>query len=363
MANSTKPKAQSRRTRSSQLLEKKEFHVGVDVHKRSYHVACWNERHGLIASWVQPPSPQLLIEKISPFQKNVQRVVYEAGPTGFALVRELRMAGYNAEVVAPSKMLVVPGPEAKSDRLDCKRLAMFSVKRLLTFVKVPTAQEEADRQVLRLREQIVRKSRSIQQQIKSFLLQHAITEPAGLGNWSNGAVDELQQITLCHELRFCLDVLLDEYHRTKEQLARVQKEIRRLAREERHRETVSILRTVPGVGLVTSLVFHTELIDPMRFRDGRQVSRMLGLAPGIRQSGDTRREGNILRSGNKRIRSVLVEAAWRWIAGDEAMAKVYRRLVGNTGSAKKAIVGMARRLGILLWRMSVQQQPYHPQSI
>ena len=45
-------------------------------------------------------------------------------------------------------------------------------------------------------------------------------------------------------------------------------------------KTVRLLQTVPGVGPTTSIVFRTELIDPVRFRDGRQVCAMLGLAPG-----------------------------------------------------------------------------------
>jgi hypothetical protein len=53
-----------------------------------------------------------------------------------------------------------------------------------------------------------------------------------------------------------------------------------------------------------------------------------------------------------------VEAAWRWVARDEDAKAVYRRLVGNTGSGKKAIVAMARRLGVLLWRLSVRNEPY-----
>jgi transposase len=85
---------------------------------------------------------------------------------------------------------------------------------------------------------------------------------------------------------------------------------------------------------------------------------MLGLAPGIRESGDTRREGSILRSGNKRLRTALVEAAWRWVAGDLSAAKTYHRLVANTGSAKKAIVAMARKLGIVLWKITVTQTAY-----
>ena len=55
-----------------------------------------------------------------------------------------------------------------------------------------------------------------------------------------------------------------------------------------------------------------------------------------------------------------MESAWRWVAHDEAAQAVYRRLVGNTGSGKKAIVALARRLGVLLWRLSVRGEPYLP---
>ena len=92
-------KAAPRRSRSLELLSKQEFHVGVDGHKRSYHVACWSASNGLLASWVQRASPILLIEKLRPFERNCLRMVYEADPTGFSLVRELRVAGLEAEVV------------------------------------------------------------------------------------------------------------------------------------------------------------------------------------------------------------------------------------------------------------------------
>ena len=59
-------------------------------------------------------------------------------------------------------------------------------------MRVPTEQEEADRQVLRTREQLVRKSRSAQQQIKAFLLQHGLAEPAGLGSWADASLRSLR---------------------------------------------------------------------------------------------------------------------------------------------------------------------------
>ena len=333
-------------------------HVGVDVHKLTYHVAIVSDRRGLITTWGQPAAPEVLLERLKPIHKPIAQVVYEAGPTGFGLVRRLRAEGYTAQVIAPSKLLVAAGPEAKGDRLDCRRLAVLSQKGLLRPVRVPTEQEEADRQVIRLRGQLVRKSRTAQQQIKAFLLQHGIAEPAGLGHWSKRSVVALRRLELRPGLRSSLDVLLDEREHAEREIARVTKSLEELAESERHREAVRVLRSVPGVGLVTALIFRLELPEPGRFENAGQVAKMLGLAPQVRQSGQTRREGGLRKSGNPRLRTGLVEAAWRWVKVDEAAAARYRKLVANTGSGRKAIVGMARRLGVLLWRLSVRGEEY-----
>jgi transposase len=274
------------------------------------------------------------------------------------VARRLRARGLRGPGHRPSKLLAPVGPEAKSDRLDCRRLAQFSAKGLLHPVRVPTEQEEADRQVLRLRELLVRKTRSVQSQIKSFLRQHGLAEPAGLARWSKKAVAALRGLELPPELRFCLDLLLDELAHAQEQVRRVTERLKDLAAAERHRGAVAVLTSVPGVGVLTAAAFRLELPEPERFEHEGQVARMAGLAPQVRQSGETRREGGLLKSGNARLRTVLVEAAWRWVRYDEAAASRYRRLVANTGSGKKAIVAMARRLGVLLWRLSVSGEPY-----
>ena len=171
MANTKTRKLTIVRTSTQPLrLEQGEaVHVGVDVHKSSYSVALYSDSRGVLTTWVQPARPEVLLERLRPVQSCIAQVVYEAGPTGFGLARLLRAEGYKAQVIAPSKLLAPVGPEAKSDRLDCRRLAQLSAKGLLHPVRVPTEQEEADRQVLRLREQLVRKTRSVQAQIKKLL--------------------------------------------------------------------------------------------------------------------------------------------------------------------------------------------------
>src|SRR3954463_3974191 len=85
-------------------------HLGVDVHKASYHVAVVTDRRGLVATWTQPASPDLLVERLKPIRPRVARFGSEAGPPGFARTRRLRAADYPAEVIAPSKIPTMPGP-------------------------------------------------------------------------------------------------------------------------------------------------------------------------------------------------------------------------------------------------------------
>src|SRR5262245_44493770 len=133
----TKTRTSTARPSSIDLDAGETVHVGVDVHKRTYHVAAWSGTRGLIATWVQPASAEALLERLEPLRGRIAAVVYESGPTGFGLARRLEDAGLPVRVIAGSRLLVPPGPEAKSDRLDCRRLAMLSQKGLLHPVRVP----------------------------------------------------------------------------------------------------------------------------------------------------------------------------------------------------------------------------------
>jgi transposase len=169
-------------------------------------------------------------------------------------------------------------PEATCDRLDCRRLALLISKGLLHPVQVPTPRDEADRQVLRLREQLVRKARSIQQQIKAFLLKHHIAESGRPAHRAERAVEALRRLDVLPELRLCLDVMLDELGHAHGQVKRVTKHLEGLAVAERHRASSGVMRSVPGVGPITAMTFRLEPPEPERFDHAGQVAKMAGPA-------------------------------------------------------------------------------------
>jgi transposase len=100
------------------------------------------------------------------------RVFYEAGPCGFAMVRQLRHAGYHCEVVAPSKIPRRPGDRVKTDRRDALSLAGLARAAQLIFVTVPDERDEAMRDLSRARIDAVRARLKVRQQLKALLLRH-----------------------------------------------------------------------------------------------------------------------------------------------------------------------------------------------
>ena len=120
-----------------QVLIGEMIFIGVDVHKLTYHVAVWSRERGLLASWVQPSDGRVLHERVREIPFCQLKIVYEAGPTGFGLARQLKNSGCRVEVIAPSHIPQLPGRQAKTDRLDCKNLAMLSAKGMLRKIYIP----------------------------------------------------------------------------------------------------------------------------------------------------------------------------------------------------------------------------------
>jgi len=331
--------------------------VAMDVHKKTVYAAL--RRNGQeVDTWVMPMRIETVAASLEPMKPWLKKVVYEAGPTGYGLARALKTAGMPVEVIAPGKTPQPANPGSKTDRLDCRRLAEYAEKGLLTPVAIPTEQEDADRQVVRLRDQIVIKQRRVKQQIKSLLLQQGIAEPAGLAHWSAEGIGALKAMSLRHQIRLALELLVEELEFLIASRQRVERQMAWLAKQKRHRENHRILRTHPGVGPVTAMSFLTEVYQAQRFTRAEELTSYVGLAPRVRQSGQTRREGPLIRAGRGALRSLLIEASWQWIRRDDAAAGVYRRLVRNTGSGQKAIVAMARRLAVHLWCMVCRKEKY-----
>jgi transposase len=333
------------------------FWIGVDVHKRSYHLAFLRvdqQTYTLVA----PATPEKLVELFCRLDIVIAGVAYEAGPTGFSLARALQAEKIPVIVAAPSKIPRSIRSGAKTDRLDCLKLAHFAAKGLIRPIAIPTAQEEAHRALSRRRHQLVDSVRRCKQRIKSFLLYHGFKETESLRNWRADYSEQIAALPLEAEGRLTIESHLRELTFLQNELSSVTQQLEQTNSAPHHRAVIRALTSVPGVGKVVATTFHTELFRPERFDRSEEVVSYLGLAPSVRQSGERSARGYLAPVGQTRLRSLLIEAAWLWRAKDAYAHELYSKLLSRTGIPQKAIAALARRLAVILWRLSIEQRAY-----
>ncbi|MBL7214600.1 MAG: transposase [Phycisphaerae bacterium] len=151
------------------LTSDDEVFVGVDVHKKSYHVALFLNDTPAV-DFRMCAEPKQLNKKLGPLACSIKHIVYETGPTGYGLARDLIKNNLPASVVATSRIPRPAGADDKTDKLDSIKLAQYAAKGLLRPVTIPTPRQEADRQLYRMRHRQALQFSKVKVQIKSFLL-------------------------------------------------------------------------------------------------------------------------------------------------------------------------------------------------
>ena len=334
-------------------------YAGVDLHNKSWHVTVRTADLGLF-NGSMPASWEALKAILDRYAGHPVRVVYEAGYFGFRLHHLLVEYGADCVVTPPSLIPQRAGSRVKTDRLDSRKLALYLAKGLLKRVWVPSPQERADRQVARTRRQLIRDRVRVQQRIKALLRNYGLPLPEQQGKWSRRFVEALSRIKFAHRhVAEARDLLIEQYHFFSAQILRQTQRLRKLSRAERYSERVRILRSVPGLGLVTAMELLLELQDVGRFRRADELAAYVGLTPSQDSSGEHTRMGHITRAGKSGLRGTLVEAAWRLVSKDQRMRRKYEQLKGRAGS-KRAVVAVARLLLLCTRRMLLDGQTYAP---
>ena len=126
------------------------------------------------------------------------------------------------------------------------------------------------------------------------------------------------------------------------------------------------LKTAPGIGPVTALAYVATLDDVRRFRTAHQVESYIGLVPREHSSGEHQVRGRITKTGDKRLRWLLVEAAWRVMRSrrpDLAALQAWTAKIATRRGRSVAAVALARRLAGILYAMWRDEQDYNAERL
>jgi transposase len=332
--------------------------LGVDTHAGHYTVARMIDHSGIQPAQKMTPDQFLkFLEKQQTLAKRVV-MVYEAGPYGFALFREVTALGIECLVCAPERLS--RGRKRVNDKIDATELVSRLDRQLagnsaaLRLVRVPTLQQELSRRRARERNTYRKERQRWIARGRSLLHTLGVARP---GRWWEPLVYErlLERIEQQYGAQIAAPIR-EELDRDREMLGIVEKKRDELTIElcRSAREKGSI--RIRGIGELSSELLDREIHDWNRFSNRRQIASYTGLCPGEASSGDSQMTLSIDKHGNPRLRVILVELAWLLIRyqPDYRRLQKWKHLFEKPGSKaqrKKAAVALARHLAVDLWRI------------
>jgi transposase len=330
-------------------------YVGLDVHARSTHAAAIEVASGELRRARFGGDSADLIAWLQALPQPV-RGCYEAGPTGFALYRVAEAAGLRLEVVAPSKTPRAPGDRIKSDRKDAELLARLLLAGQLKPVAVPPPSFEAARHLARAREQVRGDLMRARHRVSKLLLLHGrVYQRSAWTKLHRRWLDQQPFDEAATELAY-LDTLaaVDGLVARK---AALDERLSRLAREGAWWPTVARLRCFRGIDTLSAFVLCLEIGDFARFPRPSKLAGWLGLVPSLDQSGESRRQGAITKTGSGYARRLLVEAAWHYLPQPSVGPALAERRAGQPDHVIQIALRAQRRLHRLYHRLRERGKP------
>ena len=232
---------------------------------------------------------------------------YEAGCLGYTLYHQLMGAGIKCVILAPTTMLTPQGQRIKTDKRDAHLIAQCLCYGGYHPVYIPTGEDDAVKEYLRMRDDHKLALKKLKQQINAFVLRHGNLY-AGT-KWTIKHVTWLKKLELDPMYRETLDEYMVSYEEQEAKIERYDQRIEEIAAEARYKKNAEKLGCFLGISTHTALSLIVETGDFKRFAKGNTYAAFLGLVPGERSSSKNVNRLGISKAGNTHLRCLLIEAA------------------------------------------------------
>jgi transposase len=341
------------------------IYIGIDVHKKSWSVSVLSE-NAVLKKFSQDPQPETLHKFLATNYPGASyHSVYEAGFSGFWTHHRLTELGIDNIVVNPADVPTMSKEKlGKTDAVDSGKLARELRSGTLKGIYVPDTQALEIRSLIRLRNLIVKDTTREKNRIKSLLYFHGVQMPEEFANpythWSKRFVQWLRDLELSTEYgRKTLDLHIEQFTRLRDMQLQEAMLIRQLSRSDAFKESIRLITSIPGIGIMTGISFITEIDDIKRFDNAYQLASYVGLIPMCHSSGDKQGVGDITIRKHAVLRCNIIEAAWIAIRKDPAMTMAYEQYCKRMPGSR-AIVKIARKLVNRIYFVLKRRQEYVP---
>jgi transposase len=295
--------------------------------------------------------------------------IQEAGLDGFWIDRVLQQNGIESHVVDPASIAMPRRKRrAKTDRLDGETLlrALLAYKRgeprVCAMVIAPSPEEEDRRRLCRERRTLIAERVTHGNRIKGLLFAQGVFDYVPLRRDRRKRLEALRTgdgRELPSHLKAQIGRELDRIDLLLEQIKAVeaaQEALLAAAKKpasDAAPDPVTMLLSFKGIGANFTAVLWSEAFYRM-FSNRRQIAAYAGLAATPWQSGGIRHEQGVSKAGNPRLRTTMIQIAWLWIRHQPQSALTRWFKEKSPQGRKRAIVALARKLLVALWKYVTQ---------
>ena len=289
------------------------------------------------------------------------RMALEVGTHSPWVSRLLSSLGHEVIVANPRQLQLITASSRKDDKVDARTLARLARidPELLRPIRHRGEKAQLDLMQIRVRAALVETRTGLVNALRGLAKSVGDRVPS----CDPDSLDEARLEGLPQPLREVLEPLVEQVESLTKQIQHCDQKVEQIARSQ-YPET-ELLRQVYGVGTLIALTFVLTVEDRDRFRKSRDVGCYVGLRPKRSQSGERDPQLRITKEGDMYLRAMLVQGAHRILSRQGPQTDLKRwglKLAerGGKNAKKRAIVAVARKLGILLHRLWVTGEVYEP---
>lgn len=334
--------------------------IGVDLHKQQFTVCFLVENDEVLKKY---STEKVGIEC---FKKDVKlfidkgfrvRIAVETTGNTRYFYNQLSKLGCEVFIVNTLKFKIVNESVNKTDKRDAKVIATFLSKDMLPVVKLSSEKSENLRQLVGVRNELVRTRVKLKNKIHGILLSLGIKTKAGQLNSVKGINNVLSFVDDA-EKKLILETIIDSIKSISERVKVIEEKMMSLTENTR---AVKILKSIPGTGLLNSVTVASYIDEIKRFSHYNKFSAYCGLVPWVQCSDETKHYGRITKRGPIELRTAIIQMVIGMIRckdeKDNRLMTSYRNIKKIKGSGK-ALVATARKLTKIIWTMLTNDEEY-----
>lgn len=332
-------------------------YIGDDIGKKTC-VACIMDENGTV---LEKAKYNNTLEDAESFSKEMikkygqcQAVCESTGNLWLKTYEAFERNGIPVKLANPIKTKAIAEAQIKTDTLDAQTLAHLLRSNLVAECYIAPRNVRDDRMILRHRESLVWNRTAIVNRVRSLLDKYDLHCKHDRIHGTRGII-WLKENTLESEKD---DISLRQYIRHIEFLnGEIENLEREIASDAAKEESVAILMSMTGIDCHTAMLLASEIGEISRFPTPKKLVSWAGVCPTLHQSGDSLYHGR-MKHGNRRVQSIMVQAANTAARTDERMKQFYQRIAKRHGH-NIAITHVENKMITIVWHMLTHKTLYN----